>query len=223
MASLLTGSMAAGDSDVRVISLGTLSDPCRAADRDITTQASQICEDIETACRLGVDLIVLGFEFIQSSAVFVTSLASAMDLAMRAHIPVFAPAGNHGRAADHPLLTHPAVVPVAMTTLSGSLDQMSAWGPVIASRGLRAPGEDIPVALPTNRTGHASGTSFASAIAAASCATLLTRLPLHTAESACVAMRRYGGGRSQYQAGTRTVPTAFDVWFTYQSLTSSRR
>jgi hypothetical protein len=172
-----------------------------------TLAAPEACAaHLAQACAAAPDFILLGFEFLGGPRAFQASVHSALDGALAAGIPVLVPAGNHGAAVAQPLYAHPALVPV---TAAGR-----AWGPVVAARGLAAPGDDIPVVLAGARHRNASGTSFAAALAAAALAALAarTRLP---ARQLCAALRAGATG------GSRTQPPALDVWRAYRHLSLS--
>ncbi|MEB0134576.1 hypothetical protein QN362_04445 [Actimicrobium sp. CCC2.4] len=198
-------------------------------------QAARIHADIIDACSQRADAIVVGFEFISDNAAFVRTVASALAHASAAGVPVFVPAGNHGRIATHPLLAHPGVVPVCMSNRGGTLHHHSAWGPLTVLRGVRAVGEDLPVALPHNKEGEATGTSFSAALAARAFAALRSRwqaigdahgtaCPLRdTAATAITAALRAAschGGAAPQRCATLTIPGDLHVWAAYQLLSS---
>jgi len=216
MASLLAGHSNSG-ADIELLTWNTLITQ-KPDSMNEQMQAVRIRNHLIQACVHHADVIVLGFEFISRSAYFVQCITDALIDALQSAIPVVVPAGNHGGVVDHPLLQHPAVVPVTMVNDSGTLASSSAWGPCVATRGLRAPGHAIPVALPGNRFQNATGTSFASAFAAAGIAAILARRPLRSGRDIFLALRRCANRNIPSLQGTRTIPPAFNVWTAYQSI-----
>lgn len=221
MASLIVGAQSGrGQAGIKLLSWPTLDDHQHDLPADEPARAQRIRDHLAHACALNVDLIVLGFEFLSRSTYFLQCVSEALATALHRAIPVLVPAGNHGGIADHPLLMHPAVLPIAMTDLTGALSPVSAWGPAVASRGLRAPGQSIPVALTGGRFGSATGTSFAAALATAGFGALYARRP-EPARRICSALQARTSRTPPALHGTRTVPPAFDVWIAYQSLSDN--
>lgn len=206
------------DADIKLLTWNTLLPRQAHRTSEEEMQAARICDHLKQACVHHADVIVLGFEFISRSASFAQHITTALNDAAQAAISVVVPAGNHGGIADHPLLQHPAVVPVAMVNDSGTLTSGSAWGPRIAVHGLRAPGHAIPIALPGNRFRSATGTSFAAAIAAAGIGVILARRPLRSGRDISLALRRCANRHISSLQGTRTIPPAFNVWTACQSI-----
>ena len=217
MASLILGA----ESDRHSVALHTFQTRLTEGG-SAAAQAVQIQADLATACTLQADLIVLGFEFIGDAPAFVAAIESALALPLAAGIPVFVPAGNHGLIASHPLLRHPAIVPICMVDAEDRLDHRSAWGPLTAHRGLRAVGDAVPVAWPPADYRLVSGTSFAAAVAARAFSAVFGRHRSIASHSVTEALRRAHPHQCDSLNATRTVPPGFDVWAAYQSLSSSR-
>jgi subtilisin family serine protease len=207
MASLLAGPLP-GAGGLALHCWPTL-DEHRFASTD-QARARQLAADLGDACAQRPDAIVLGFEFVSRAPPFTEPVARALDFALAAGIPVIVPAGNHAGGDYHPLLSHPAVLPAAMTDHAGAIGHGSAWGPAVARRGLRAPGQGVPVALTGSRMGLASGTSFAAALVALTVACLRARLA--APPQAILAALRGGRGGTSLAA-----PPQVDAWLAYQS------
>jgi hypothetical protein len=208
MASLLAGPAPVAAAGLALHCWPTLDEHQLAATDH--ARARQLATDLEHACAHQPDAIVLGFEFVSRAPPFTRPVAAALDCALAAGIPVIVPAGNDVGSACHPLLSHPAVLPAAMTGHAGAIGHGSAWGPAVARCGLRAPGQGIPVALPGKRMELASGTSFAAALVALAMAALCARLaapPL-----AVRAALHAGRGITSLAA-----PPPVDAWRAYQS------
>jgi subtilisin family serine protease len=213
MASLLAGPTFCPPAAIALHCWPTLDDHALAT--TLPAQARQLTADLGHACAQRPDAIVLGFEFASRAPLFVEPVAHALGAALAAGIPVIVPGGNRVGADCHPLLSHPAVLPATMTDRAGAPGKGSAWGPAVARRGLRAPGQDVPVALTGNRMGLASGTSFAAALVALAFAALRARLAA-PAPTIWAALRASAPGAPR--PGTSLAePPPVDAWRAYQS------
>ncbi|MET1077241.1 MAG: S8 family serine peptidase [Pseudomonas sp.] len=103
-------------------------------------------------------------------------LQRALQSCVERDVLVVAAAGNDACDCFH----LPAVV--ATTLVVGAMDMagealpFSNWGAPYRDRGLLAPGQDIPTALPEGGITHSTGTSFAAAIVSGVAALLLSQL-----------------------------------------------
>jgi hypothetical protein len=127
---------------------------------DPTTVADQIVDSVDAGARLLN--ISAAYDF--ASGAEDSRLALALDHAISRGALVVAAAGNYGRITGSPLISHPAVVPVASCDESGRPMSSSNLGASIGRRGVLAPGFNIPSLAPGGGVAQLNGTSAAAAL-----------------------------------------------------------
>lgn len=101
-------------------------------------------------------------------------LADAIRKCHDSNVLLVAAAGNQGCDCLHIPASLPAVLPVGAMDRDGSPVSFSNWGEAYRSRGVLAPGADIPGALAGGGVSHATGTSYATPIVSGLVALLLS-------------------------------------------------
>jgi subtilisin family serine protease len=174
---------------------------------DPTIVADQIVNCVDAGARL----INISAAYVSPSGVGNTRLQMALDHAGTRGAIVIAAAGNHGRIAGSPMISHPTVVPVASCDESGRPMQSSNLGASVGRRGVLAPGFGITSLAPGGALGVLNGTSAATALVTGAIA-----LAWSAAPSAPVAVVR----RALLGQGARrgVVPPLLDAWTLYATL-----
>lgn len=139
--------------------------------------AARIARAVERAVAGGADVILLSLEFAPEMSQPFDVVARALAAAASRGIRTVIAAGNGSTLGSNLVLGAPGVVPVAMAAADGSPHIDAALGPFIGTRGLLAPGVDIPGATLPAGTGVRSGSSFSAAIVAGSYALLRSGFP----------------------------------------------
>jgi cyanobactin maturation PatA/PatG family protease len=93
-------------------------------------------------------------------------LANVLIDCARRNILVVAAAGNDGCECLHIPAAAASVLSVGAMDANGDPSPISNWGPAYQERGILAPGEHIPGAVPGGGIAYQSGTSFAAPIIA---------------------------------------------------------
>ena len=101
-------------------------------------------------------------------------LADAIQKCLESGVLLVAAAGNQGCDCLHIPASLPAVLPVGAMDRDGTPLHFSNWGEAYRSRGVLAPGTDIPGALTGGGVSHATGTSYATPIVSGLVALLMS-------------------------------------------------
>jgi subtilisin family serine protease len=128
------------------------------------------------ALDLGADVIQLSLEFSPEVTNSFKYLTEAISAAAARGIRTVIAAGNNATLGSSLALTTSGVIPVA-TGLNGLPDPYTARGPVIGTRGLLAPGVNIPGAKRPSGIDTRTGSSFAAAFVTGTFALLRSRFP----------------------------------------------
>lgn len=129
--------------------------------------AQRICSAIDCALDLGVDALLVTLEFSVRMLPPFTQVAGRIDRAATAGVRTIVPAGNRPLFAVSPVCGLAGAVPVVATDRWGRCRRDSPTSPVLGRRGLRAPGEDLPGAVPPDGYARKAGASGAAVFAAA--------------------------------------------------------
>jgi hypothetical protein len=138
---------------------------------------SDLANAITIAVAAGARLINLSLAILGEEAENHGELATALDHAEASGAVVMVAAGNQGRLAIGQLLSHPVTVPVVAVDAARRLLPDSNFGPTISGRGVAAFGHEVLGYAPGGGTTAMSGTSVATAVAAATLAQLWSARP----------------------------------------------
>ncbi len=127
------------------------------------TVVTRLCSATVEAVRRGADVVHLSLQFHpELSAAFAPLRRTLAEAAKLGTVTVIS-AGNAAFLGSNMVLGAPGVVPVAMCDGAGRPASLAAYGPIIGIRGVLAPGDRIPGAVPEGYA-EKSGTSYAAAI-----------------------------------------------------------
>jgi hypothetical protein len=129
---------------------------------------------INLAVQSGADVINISGGQHSSTGSAHPILADAIRKCIESGVLLVAAAGNQGCDCLHIPAALPAVLPVGAMGRDGGPLSFSNWGEAYRSRGILAPGVDIPGALTGGRTSHATGTSYATPIVSGLVALLMS-------------------------------------------------
>ena len=137
--------------------------------------AAQIAERIRQALQFCPAVIQLSLDFAPESSRPFAPLVQMIGLAARSGVRTVISAGNRGSLGSSQVLHAPGVIPVAMAGADTLPAASTTLGIAIGSRGLLAPGTNIPgAAIPTGGCVK-TGTSFSATFVTATFALLLSR------------------------------------------------
>lgn len=136
---------------------------------------------IERAVAAGAGIINLSLAVLGDSLGLDGELVAALDAAHAAGVVVVTAAGNQGRLAAGPLLSHAVTIPVAAVDAAGNLLPQSNLSPSIARRGVSARGQAVAGYGPGGWPTLMSGTSAAAAVATGVLARVWAGTPAATA------------------------------------------
>jgi subtilisin family serine protease len=139
--------------------------------------ATRIATAIIMAVDLGADVIQLSLEFSPNVTNSFKYLTEAISAAAARGIRTVIAAGNNATLGSSLALTTSGVVPVASAGINGLPDPYTALGPVIGTRGLLAPGINLPGAKRPSGIDTRSGSSFAAAFVTGAFALLRSQFP----------------------------------------------
>lgn len=162
-----------------LLSIPIVDDDLLSGGTTLLDVGTRIGAAIEAAVDFRANLILLGVEFHAISGEPVAQLSHALAAAARAGVRTVVPTGNTGSFLSSDVLRAPAVVPVAWARRDGIPDPRTTTGRTISSRGLLAPGTQVPGALPDDGYGYRSGSSAAAAFVAGCAALLYSLTPIH--------------------------------------------
>jgi hypothetical protein len=137
----------------------------------------ELANAIAIAVGAGVRLINLSLAVLGDDSQYNRELARSLDDAGASGAVLVVAAGNQSRLAMGQLLSHPATIPVVAVDAAGKLLPDSNFGPAISRRGVAVVGHRVRGYAAGGGTTEMSGTSVATAIAAAMLAQLWSRRP----------------------------------------------
>ena len=175
---------------------------------DPAIMADRIVECVDAGARL----LNISAAYVLPSGVGDSRVTMALDHAAARGAIVVAAAGNYGRIAGSPLVSHPSVVPVAACDESGRPMSSSNLGASIGQRGVLAPGFNITSLAPGGGLAQLNGTSAATAVVTGAIALAWSGTPA----APVAAIRRAVLGRRTRRA---IVPPLLDAWALYQRVT----
>ncbi|MGA7317452.1 MAG: S8 family serine peptidase [Silvibacterium sp.] len=179
IASILVGSGAAvlGLAPVcTLLSLPVHDEPFQRLELEPDVAALRIARAIHRAIELKAAVIQLSLDFLPAADGSFPPVLRAIRSAVARGICTVVAAGNRPRLGASAALATEGVLPIAMADERGQLSPMSPVA-ICIGRGLRVPGVRLPGALPPNRIGEATGSSFAAAVACGALALLKSMRP----------------------------------------------
>jgi hypothetical protein len=154
--------------------------------------ARQLAAAIREAISQNADIIQLSISFNPEHSKYFGDLHAALARAAAKSIHTVIAAGNDGALGSSALLSAPGVIPVAMAGEDGLPHGQSTLSATLGSRGLRAPGMNIPGAGPGIGYRTATGSSYAASVVTASFALLAGAFPHLRRETIAAALLRFG-------------------------------
>jgi subtilisin family serine protease len=161
--------------DCRLICIGAIDYGVMNSQLSLTTLDHRLAQAIMLALSRSASVIQMSLEF--SPYGYFRQTSAAISAAAKKGVRVVISAGNSGYLGQNPLLASPGVIPVAMFDEDGLPDLRTGLGLTVGMRGLLAPGVSIPVAVPPDHYGLASGTSYAASFVTAAFALLYSIYP----------------------------------------------
>lgn len=129
---------------------------------------------INLAIQSGADVVnISGGQFSPTGTAH-PILAGAIQKCIESGVLLVAAAGNQGCDCLHIPAALPAVLPVGAMDREGTPLPFSNWGEAYRTRGVLAPGAEIPGALPGGRATRATGTSYATPVVSGLVALLMS-------------------------------------------------
>lgn len=145
---------------------------------------------INAAVQQGADVINISGGQYSPTGTAHPILADAIQKCHDSNVVIVAAAGNQGCDCLHIPASLPAVLPVGAMDRDGSPLPFSNWGEAYRSRGVLAPGTDIPGATSGGGLSLASGTSYATPIVSGLIALLMSAyLKRHDAKPSAIQVR----------------------------------
>jgi hypothetical protein len=135
--------------------------------------ARRVCGAIGQAVSARVDVIQLSLEFSEALTPPFRRVAELIDEAALRGIRTVIAAGNTPALTTNPMCSRPGAIPVVATDRWGDVRRGSPMSPILARRGLRAPGEDLPGATAPEGYTRGAGSSCATAFVTAAFVLLL--------------------------------------------------
>jgi subtilisin family serine protease len=136
--------------------------------------AARVVRAVGRALSLGAEVIQLRLDLSPEAAGPFDVVACALESAAARGVRTVLAAGCAG---ESPVLDAVGVVPVAAALPDGSMDPETALGTALGSRGMLAPGTDLPGAVLPAGTALRSGSSYAAAFVTGTFALLRSRFP----------------------------------------------
>lgn len=141
---------------------------------EISCSQTDLARAITQAVQQGAHIINISGGQITPAGQAHPLLADAVRLCAENNILVIAAAGNDGCDCLHVPAALPSVLVVGAMDGQGQPFEFSNWGSAYRARGVLAPGEHIPGAVPGGGVAARSGTSFATPIVSGLAALLLS-------------------------------------------------
>jgi hypothetical protein len=139
--------------------------PLFVDERAPQASVEELANAIALAVGAGARLINLSLAILANDLEYNRELAKSLDYAEASGTVVVVAAGNQGRLAMGPLLSHPVTIPVVAVDAAGRSLPDCNFGPLISRRGVAAPGHNVLGYAPGGGTAVMSGTSVATAVA----------------------------------------------------------
>lgn len=160
---------------------------------------ARLCDAIAEASRRQAHVIHISLEFHPEFSTAFAPVAEALAAAAAKGTITVISAGNAYRLGSNAVLLGPGVLPVAMCDRAGRPAATASYGRGIGARGVSAPGEDVPGAVPD---GHArgTGTSYAAAIVTGTVALLRSICPRRSPHEIIYALRGQRPGRVPHRS-----------------------
>jgi subtilisin family serine protease len=177
------------------------------SDTDPAIVADRIVDCVDTGARL----LNISAAYASASGVGNTRLRLALDYTNSRGAIVVVAAGNSGRIAGSPLISHQSVIPVASCDESGRPMPSSNLGASIGRRGVLAPGFGITSLAPGGGLDLLNGTSAATALVTGAIALAWSAVP---SAPPAVVRRAVLGGHSR----RGIVPPLLDAWTLYATV-----
>jgi subtilisin family serine protease len=168
--------------------------------------ASRVASGIREAVRRGADVLQLSLAFDPEQGRACADIKLALAAAASRGIVAVIAAGNSAHRAPSPILQAPEVVGVMAADARGAPLSIGVLGPGVGQRGLRAPGESIPGAIPNSSIGWTAGSSVAACFVTATFALLRCQFSTHDAREILAALLRPHG----IGAGCTVIPPRLD-------------
>jgi subtilisin family serine protease len=176
------------------------------------TNPAIVADQIVDCVDAGARLLNMSAAYASSSGVGDNRLTAALDYASTRGAIVIVAAGNYGRIAGSPLVSHESVVPVASCDESGQPMPSSNLGASIGRRGVLAPGFGITSLAPGGGLGVLNGTSAATTLVTGAIALAWSAAPF---APVAVVRRALQGWRVR----RAIVPPLLDAWTLYETVT----
>ena len=186
--------------------------PIFEADGLPNTDPAIVADQIVECVDAGARLLNISAAYVLASSAGDGRLRVALDHATSRGAIVVVAAGNYGRIAGSPLVSHHSVVPVASCDESGRPMPSSNLGASIGRRGVLAPGFGIPSLAPGGGLELLNGTSAATALVTGAIALAWSGAP---AAPVAAVRRALLGWRTRRVI----VPPLLDAWALYQRVT----
>jgi subtilisin family serine protease len=180
--------------------------------------AKRLGAAVETAVKLGSNVINLSLEFAAGLGPAFGALAEALAAASNAGVRTVVPTGNTGGLAPFQLFAAAGAIPVGLGRHDGTPHPLGTWGMGIGRRGLLAPGVGIPGAVPPGGYGVRSGSSFAAALVTATFALLSAAVPTLDSDGVWNALLNPAGSWRPLRS---LVPRPLDGELSYRRLVHS--
>ncbi|MEO8350886.1 MAG: S8 family serine peptidase [Chthoniobacteraceae bacterium] len=153
--------------DCTLISIAIVDRPFFEGKLCPNAAARRICEAIVRAVNLEASVIQMSLQFSPELARPFREVAEAIRFAAMRNVRTVVAAGNLPTLGVSPVLSAPGCVPVGMAGPDGRPHPSSALGVALGTKGLLAPGVDIPSAVPqcgfTLHAGSSCAASFVTA------------------------------------------------------------
>ncbi|HTS66693.1 MAG TPA: S8 family serine peptidase [Candidatus Acidoferrales bacterium] len=177
------------------------------------TSAHELAKAIVEAVKAGARVLNLSVDLLAPSSGGERQLSEALNYAAAAGAIAVVAAGNQGLVGSSALTRHPWVIPVIACGESGEPLAISNLGASMATRGVRAPGENITSIGADGAPGTFSGTSAAAPFVSGAAALLWSLFPRATATAIKLALTRF-----QARRPLTLVPPLLDAWAAYRNL-----
>jgi subtilisin family serine protease len=164
----------------------------------------------------GARVINLSAALAQPSSRGERKLEEALDYAARRGTIIVAAAGNQGTVGSSAITRHPWVIPVVACDLRGRPISYSNLGSSIGTRGLSAPGDNIPSLGANGKPLTLGGTSVAAPFVTGAVALIWSEFPNASAAQVKLAVTQAYSSRRPM-----IVPPLLDAWAAYQIMKAS--